>query len=530
MLAAALACAAPAGSPGGSAPALRPAQAVQPRLVVLVTVDQLRPDYLVRWRDQLTSGFAYLRQRGAYFPNAFQDHAVTETAPGHATLLSGRWPAHTGIAHNAAGVQDPDAPLLGVAGPGASPHRFRGTTLVDWLEAVDSGTQALSVSRKDRGAILPIGRSRQHVYWYQSGVFTTSAYYRDSLPAWVLAFNARRVPFGSAGRAWMPLLPADAYPEPDSAAWESGGIDVAFPHMLPLDSAWAAAAYAGTPWLDSLALGFALEGATVLRLGRGDHVDLLAVSLSSADAVGHRFGPDSRELHDMIVRLDRYLGWFFAELERRYGRRGFIVALTADHGVTPFPAHSRAHGHPEAVGIVLDTLLGDVNQALGVRVGAPAGEPRWLSEESGMILLEGREQLAAAGVPLDSLAQAVAQRIARVAGVARVDRPAALAGADTATDAVARRWLHQLPSDHTVLLVATPDAWSVWGNAPYAMHGRPHDLDAGVPLFLAGPGVRAGEYTARAATVDIAPTLARVLGVSPAERVDGRVLAEALEP
>src|SRR5689334_3108821 len=128
----------------GTAPAPRP------RLIVVITVDQLRPDYLDRYRPQLKGGFATLLKGGASFSEAYQDHAVTETAPGHATILSGRWPAHTGITRNLAGVQDPAAPLIGVDAPGASPKRFRGTELFDWLKAAESGARALSVSGKDR--------------------------------------------------------------------------------------------------------------------------------------------------------------------------------------------------------------------------------------------------------------------------------------------------------------------------------------------------------------------------------------------
>src|SRR5439155_1688 len=158
------------------------------------------------------------------------------TAPGHETILSGMWPAHTGIIRNSEGVQDSLAPLLGTTGPGASPRRFRGTTLVDWLKAVDPATRVLSVSRKDRGAILPVGRAKEQVYWYQSGLFTTSRYYADTLPTWVQAFNARRLPFKAANMVWSLFLPDSAYKEPDNEVWENGGTGVVFPHALPADS------------------------------------------------------------------------------------------------------------------------------------------------------------------------------------------------------------------------------------------------------------------------------------------------------
>src|SRR5438034_3233344 len=263
-----------------------PPPAPKPRLVLVITVDQLRPDYLERYRTQLNGGLAMLLKQGAVFTEAYQDHAVTETAPGHSTILSGRWPVHTCIDRNTAGVQDSAAPLLGVAGPGASPARFRGTEFFDWLKAAEPNARALSVSRKDRGAILPIGRAKESVYWYQSGVFTTSRYYADSLPTWVRAFNARRVPFRAAGLTWDLLLPPSAYSEADSEPYENAGHDYTFPHRLPADSPLAALAFGGIPTMDSLTLAFALEGVRALQLGRGG-TDLLAVSLSATDLVGH---------------------------------------------------------------------------------------------------------------------------------------------------------------------------------------------------------------------------------------------------
>ncbi|HEY8853336.1 MAG TPA: alkaline phosphatase family protein, partial [Gemmatimonadaceae bacterium] len=149
-----------------------------PKLVVFITVDAMRADYLSRFAPQLTGGLGRLYNGGAVFTNGFQDHAITETAPGHSAIMSGRYPVHTGISANTAGVNDTTVTLVDAPGLGASPFRFRGTTLTDWLIAKDPRTRILSVSRKDRAAILPIGRSRQPVFWYASnGIFTTSTYY-----------------------------------------------------------------------------------------------------------------------------------------------------------------------------------------------------------------------------------------------------------------------------------------------------------------------------------------------------------------
>ena len=505
--------------------ALGPAPPVKPRLIVVITVDQLRPDYLERYRSQLRSGFAMLLQGGASFTDAYQDHAVTETAPGHATILSGRWPAHTGISRNTVGVGDANSPLIGLDGPGASPARFRGTEFFDWLKAADPNARALSVSRKDRGAILPIGRAQESVYWFQSGYFTTSRYYADSLPSWVRAFNGRRAPFRAAGATWDLLLPARDYAEPDSVPYENGGIGITFPHRLPADSAQAAIAYAGIPTMDSLTLAFALDGVRALQLGSRGATDLLAVSLSTTDAVGHAFGPDSREIHDQIVRLDRYLGWFLTQLFVRYGKGNVVVVLTADHGVTPFPERSRALGHAGAVRVIPDSIIANTNAALDRRTGG--GD--WLQFESGMLLLPDRAKLEGKGVDVDSVVADVAARLRALPGVARVDRPAALDPKDTA-DPVIRRWVHQVPPDGGVELVVTLTPYSIWTlpNLPIAMHGQPTELDARVPIVFWGPGIRRGAYGERVSTVDIAPTLARLLGLTPAEPLDGRPLTEAL--
>lgn len=171
-LAATTGCAHAQTPPAVASPA-REAAAPRPTLVVFITIDQLRGDYITRFGPQFVGGLHRFDVAGAHFTKAYHDHANTETAPGHAATMSGRFPVHTGIAANLTGVNDPTAPLIESADLGASPRRFVGSTLLDWMRAADRQTRFLSVSRKDRGAILPIGRSRGDVYWYASnGTFT----------------------------------------------------------------------------------------------------------------------------------------------------------------------------------------------------------------------------------------------------------------------------------------------------------------------------------------------------------------------
>ncbi|HEX2187892.1 MAG TPA: alkaline phosphatase family protein [Longimicrobiaceae bacterium] len=494
-----------------------------PTLLVFLTVDQLRADYFEKYESQLTGGLARLHRGGAVFTRAYQDHANTETAPGHASTMSGRHPRSTGIIRNVAGVQDPQAPLVGGGGAGASPFRFRGTVLTDWLRFKDPRTRALSVSRKDRGAILPLGRAKQEAYWYAwDGRFTTSTYYADTLPAWVRRFNERGVPWRMGGQAWTLLLPESAYPEPDSVPAESGGRDFTFPHVLPADSAQAVRSFPEFPWMDRLTLDLALEGLNELQLGKGPQTDVLAVSLSTTDAVGHRYGPDSREIRDQVLRLDRMLGAFLDSLYTVRDSSRVVIALTADHGVTPFP--EVAHGRDAAAYHVrLDSVTVPMRRALAARgVGSAA-----VTVEDGMLMVD-RAALAARRVDPDSLARAFTAAARRVPGVLRADRVRDLARGDTVNDVITRRWVNMLPPDTPVEAVVTLRPGHVWGTATYAQHGSPEDVDAHVPVIFYGPGFRPGKYDRFARVVDMAPTLARVLRVTPTELLDGRVLTEAL--
>jgi predicted AlkP superfamily pyrophosphatase or phosphodiesterase len=499
--------------------------AQKPTLVVFLTIDQMRPDYFTRWQNQLNGGLKRLYDGGAFFTNAYQDHAITETAPGHSATMSGRFPRSTGIIMNSAGVGDPMHPILGGHGEPASPFRFRGSTLTDWIRLATPRSRALSVSRKDRGAILPIGRQPEEVYWYDfDGRFSTSTYYHDTLPSWVQAFNARRVPASYAGKWWTLLRPERDYAEADTVVIENGGMDVLFPHPFPAQAKAAEQLLPNYPAMDSLTLEFALDGLQAMRLGTGPQTDILAVSLSSTDAVGHAFGPDSREIHDQILRLDRYLGRFLDSLFTLRDRNRIIIALTADHGVAPNPELHAQATHTSAMYVDLAAAVQPIAEALAQHE-LPRGALR-ITE--GMVFVN-RPALARVGIDADSLLRVLAQAIRSSPGVQRVDFVKDLASHDTTTDYVARRWLHMLPPDLPAELVTTLVPYAYWGPASHAAtHGSPHDYDAHVPVLFFGPSIRSGRYDRFVRVVDIAPTLARIVGVTPTEPLDGRVLADAL--
>ena len=401
-----------------------------PRLVVLIVVDQLRPDELLRYRAEWSGGFKRLLDQGTLFTRGQQDHAITQTAPGHSTLLSGRFPAHTGIISNDLGVPDSLAAVLGdPTAVGASPRRFQGTVLLDWMLARDSATRALSVSRKDRGAILPLGRSKEEVYWWSNrGFFTTSRYYRDTLPSWVSEWDARQPVQRLAGRSWDLSRPEAAYGERDSLPTERGPDGRAmFPHRLAADLPAAGAQVIHFPWMDSLTIDLALAGLAHLALGQGkDRIDLLSISLSTVDEVGHDYGPDSREMHDTLLRLDGYLGWFLDSLGSTVPVANTIVVLTADHGVQPIPEQSAAAPATPAV---------RVSPAAIVRGLALALRDRWRSDfgirfDLGLVTADVAA-LRARGVDTDSLSRALARTLAAEPYVERVYTPRSLSVAPT---------------------------------------------------------------------------------------------------
>lgn len=502
-------------------PACGRAQVASPphpvRLVVHLSIDQLRPDYLVRWESEFTGGLGRLLREGVFYVAGEQDHAVTETAPGHASILSGRWPARTGIISNDRGVNDSTAPLLEVPGAGASPHRFRGTALFDWMRAADSGTRVLSISRKDRGAILPIGRAAVPVYWYARGQFTTSRWYGTALPEWLKAWNAREPLSRLRGYRWTPLAGVD-YPEADDRPYEDGGRKVTFPHILPDSLPLAMSEVTTFPIMDSLTLDAALAGVRALGLGQRDGTDLLAISLSTTDAVAHKWGPGSLELHDQLRRLDRDLGAFFDSLATIVPLDRMIISLTADHGGHDFPEGAPGAGRA--------SLKADAT-ALQDWATARYGLHLDIDLQSGLMLVDTRA-LTARGVDVPRLADSLAVVVASRPGVRRVFTPASLARTG---DAESMMWRRQLaPDTDWLLAVALEPGWMWTDNANYTTHGTTNLLDVRVPIIFRVPGMAPARIDRPVGVVDVGPTHAALLGIAPTEPLDGRPLPDLVSP
>ncbi len=498
----------------------------EPGLVVLITIDGFSARHMDKFGSQLTGGLRRLRDGGAWFTNAHHDHAITETAPGHASLLSGRFPRSTGIAANRVGVSDAEAPLVGSAGAiGASPKRFQGSALFDWLRAKHSDARALSVSAKDRGAILPVGRAKQSVFWYPgNGEFTTSRYYADSLPSWVSRFNGRQMPQSYAGKDWTLLLDAASYTEPDSVSIEGAGNDFVFPHPTPADPQRAANWIRATPFIDEVTVAFALEGVGAMQLGKARHPDLLAISLSGTDAINHRLGPDSREAHDQVLRTDRIIGVLLDSLYRMVDSSRVIVVLTADHGFTTIPEIAALTVKPTPTRASLEGALAVARARMTeLKVDTAA-----IDVDQQIVLID-RQAFTARRVDPEIVLKEFERAARESFGVQRIDRLAAIHAAGNTSDQIARRWSHQFAPGTNVALVATLTPGSLWSSILVASHGSPYDADSHVPIIFFGPGIKPGRYDAFTRTVDIAPTLAHLLKLTPSEKLDGIRLNAALK-
>jgi arylsulfatase A-like enzyme len=276
--------------------------------------------------------------------------------------------------------------------------------------------------------------------------------------------------------------------------------------------------------MDDVTLQFALAGVNALNLGAGPQTDVLAISLSTTDAIGHRFGPDSREIHDQILRLDRSLGSFLDSLFRLRNQKDVVIALTADHGLTPFP---EVHAHDPNTGAIrvdVSPVLQRLSSSLATKGVAGNG----FAFDGGVLELD-RPALARARINQDSLIKAVQADFLGVRGVARVDRIPDLARADTVKDRIARRWLHMFADESRASLVVTLAPYNYW-LSPYriAWHGSPNDSDAHVPVLFYGDRIRPGRYPEFARVVDMAPTLAAIVHVTPQEKLDGHVLQNAI--
>lgn len=518
----------------------------RPKLVVLIVADQLRWEFLTRYAGDFgPDGFRRLMTQGAVYQGHYGQQN-TYTGPGHALIATGSYGYVNGVIQNKwynratgrseAMLFDPDAKLLiGETTPEdeTSPRNLMGSTVGDELRLASPAAKVVAVGLKERGTIALGGRMGQVFFHSENtGEMTSSTWYMKALPDWVTAFNAEKPTDTYFGKTWDRLLAADHYPETDDYKFETDvkGLGRGWPKKvtgkLTAPGPDFYTAFQATPFGTDLTFDFARAALDGEKLGKRDATDLLAIAISPTDLAGHAFGPYSQEMRDVVLQLDRSLGRWLTDLDKRFKPGEVVLAFTSDHGAVPIPefsAEKMLDGHRLKKASIKDA----VNKALSARYGA--GEWVVALEDPSVYL----NQEAIAKARLD------AAEVERVAGEACLTLPG-IAGYHTRTQllngwlpptkgarAVSRSFYPARAGD--VVLVQAP--YSFWGK--YAekdagsTHGSFYRYDTDVPLILFGKAFEPG-FRGETEMVDLAPTLSRLLGINPPAGAEGEVLESAL--
>jgi len=535
-----------------------------PRLVLQITVDQLRGDLPTRYRDRLgEGGFRWLLENGVHYANAHYEHANTETIVGHACLATGAQPRVHGMVANVwydrglgrlvYNIEDPEVRLLTAGADvdreaeidptqkaagveGRSPSTLLVSTFGDELSIRTAGrAKVFGVSVKDRGAVATAGHTGT-AYWFSkaSGEFVTSSYYMERYPEWVTAFNAEGHPRRYADTTWTLLHDQSTYQygDADDREWEVAlpGWGRVFPHAYgPADGRLYTTLLTLSPAGDELTLDFAIELLEREGLGRDDVPDYLAISFSSTDYVGHLFGPSSLEAEDNLLRLDRTLARLLAAVDEKVGLEHTVIVLSADHG------------GPEVPGALTDLGLAASFVDPDSWDRAPAIMELKRRFGVGEELVEqyfhpyvylNREVIASQGLDQGEVEQAVAEALTAFDGVALAVSSTALRHGRVPDTPIIRSVLNNFNPRRSgdIYVVFEPHRFinDFDGMVVAATHGSPWSYDTFVPVVVVAPGVSARTVHRRVSPLDIAPTLAALVGAKPPSGAQGNPLPEVV--
>jgi predicted AlkP superfamily pyrophosphatase or phosphodiesterase len=530
-----------------SATSTRPAR---PKLVVLLVVDQMRGDYVDKFQEQWTGGLKRLVLQGAWFRNAAYPYAATETCVGHATISTGALPATHGMVANAwwdrdtqkmvTCTSDPKATNIGYAGVpvkgGDSAWRMEVPSFAEELKwQTSGGTRIATFSLKARSAITMGGHKADAVTWFDAGGWVTSDVYGEA--PFVDDYAKKHPIREDYGKTWALSLPESAYWYDQKAlgAVPPAGWEQTFPHPLRGKSggnepdAEFYGQWASSPYADTYLTRLAETAIDALHLGQRGGTDFLAIGYSSVDGVGHEFGPRSREIQDILIRLDRDLGEFFSDLDKKVGTGNYLVALSADHGVVPTPEDMQKTGADAGL-LHLPELQEHIEKAL---------EPFNLGKPT-VARVTGSDVYFASDV-YDKLKEnpkamkAVLDAASSQPGVAEVYRAEQVQNRPATASPTRRAMADSYYPGRSGDLFIVPKPYWILDSTPTGKtrsygtgHGVPYNYDQHVPVILMGFGIQPGHYFREVAPSDIAPTFAALCGITLAPR-DGHVLAEALK-
>ena len=505
----------------------------RPKLVVGIVIDQMRYDYLYRYYEKYSTtatggGFRRLLDQGFNCRNNQYHFAATYTGPGHAAIYTGSAPALNGIVGNefydrqqgrmVYCAEDTTVKTVGNTGVAGhmSPRNMLVTTLGDQLKlATDNRAKVIGVALKDRGSILPAGHSADAAYWFDSkdGNWITSTFYRADLPAWVKAYNNRRLPDQFLARKWEPLRPLNTYLESttDDEPFEAnlpGEAKAVFPHELIVGNGQSKyEVLRATPFGDELTKEFALAALEGEQLGTDAITDLLAVSFSSPDYIGHAFGTHAVETEDEYLRLDLELQDLFNKIDAKVGRGNWLAFLSADHGAADVPGFSKKYRIPA------DTKpYGEVSDGARAALVKAFGPGQWLLTYINQQLHLNTALLAEKKISLTEAHAVVQGALLAQRGVVNVVNLHDLANA-ALPDAqlLALRNVYQ-PNRSGDIYVMLQAGWFE-GRTKGTTHGTAYAYDTHVPFLLYGWGIKPGQTVRRTLIADIAPTICTLLGI-----------------
>lgn len=531
--------------------ATRPAQSAnKPKLVVLLVVDQMRADYVDKFRFQWTGGLKRLVEEGAWFRDAAYSYAATETCVGHSTISTGAFPATHGMVANAwwdrdtqklvTCTADPNVKDVGYAGSmpkgGDSAWRMEVPSFAEELKFQTGGaTRIVTFSLKARASLTMAGHKADAATWFDSGNWVTSSPY--GVQPFIEEMAKAHPPKADFGKTWALSLPEKSYWYTEKAlgAVPPDGWDLTFPHPLrgktgtgEPDAAFYSQ-WATSPYADTALTELARKAVDSMNLGKASGTDFLAVGYSTVDYVGHAFGPRSREIQDILIRLDKDLGDLFAHLDQKVGRGNYVVALSADHGVVPTPEDLQTMGIDSGL-LHFPEMKDKIEKAL-----APFDYPK-----PSVAYVNGSDIYFAPGV-YDRLLhdhaamQAVIEAALSQPGVAAVYRADELKDRPATQSPLVRAFALSYFPGRSGDLFIVPKAYWLMDSTPAGKqrsygtgHGVPYNYDQHVPVLLMGFGIQPGEYFQSVTPADIAPTIAALCGITLAPR-DGHLLSEALK-
>ncbi len=493
------------------------------RLVLFLTIDQLRADYLKRFRGLFKGGLKYLLENGTAFPNVYYEHADTATCPGHATLVSGVHPSRSGIVSNWWYDRASGQPEYCVADTqyGRSPKNLLVSTLPDWVDRHSMWNEVYAISGKDRSAILLGGKRADGVFWYDkdTGEMVTSEYYSNDLGNLRDEFHSKRLLLKHFGTPWNPLQQTVSrastlqISEPNE-----GDFPETFPHIIGgAELTPSRSFYSGiysTPFVDEYIAQFAKAVVENRDLGGDSRVDYLGISFSALDTIGHRYGPNSKEVLDTLLRLDRTLADLFSFLDKRVGLKHILIAVTSDHGAQPFPEYEHTHGRDAHRQNAEDVAC---IQAAGKAVATKHKSPDLFRYD----LYLNHSLIEEKKLSQSDIVQDVVKELGKCKMIEKVWTVDELLSEEETANMFQEQFqksFHQGRSGDFLIQLKYRHLHSLIRGTG---HGSPYEYDTHVPILLFGPGIPVTTVTERISNVDIAPTVASLLGIPYPRDLDG---------